>query len=259
MQRSDYTFGAVQIQSMAPDSSSPMAIDVILREMPVSREERWNVVKTFFRGWYGELDSADGCTEQSIRAAEERLKLTLPTALREWYVLAGRRTGVWSCQDHFLLPETLRAENQKLVIYVENQGVVRWAVQLDDIANDDPPVFVTDLCDPEIWIEECSAVSIFALSQMLLSVKFSESTRYSANGQATNASLAAIAQSYERLALPDLNWPPGPTRIYGGQDLVIETDGETWIWVSGRSFVTFRNAVDLIARTGVTWEQVREQ
>ena len=235
-----------------------MAIDVLLREMPMSREGRWNVLKTFFRGWYGEIGPTDGYTEQSIRAAEERLKLTLPAALREWYALAGKRTTVWSCQDRFLPPDQLRMENHKLVIYVENQGVVSWAVQLDDLASDDPPVFVTDPRDSETWIEESRAISIFALSQMLLGVKFSESTRYAANGQATDASLAVIARSYERLCFPDLNWPPSPTRIYGGLDLVLETDGDTWIWVSGRSSATFRNAVDLIARTGVRWEQVTE-
>src|SRR6185436_11498175 len=128
-------------------------------------------------------------------------------------------------------------ESHRLVIYVEIQGVVRWTVHLDELADDDPPVFVTDPCDSESWIEESSAVSIFALSQMLLGVKFSGSTRCSANGQANDSSLPAIAQNYERLGLPDLNWPPGPTRIYGGRDLVIETDGDTWIWVSARSIV----------------------
>lgn len=62
--------------------------------------------------------------------------------------------------------------------------------------------------------------------------------------------------TYARLGFPDLNWPPGPTRIYGDRDLVIETNGETWIWVSGRSPATFRYAVDLIANSGVTWEQI---
>jgi hypothetical protein len=165
---------------------------------------------------------------------------------------------VWSSQDRFLSPENLRTENRRLVIYVENQTVVKWAIPLDEIVKDDPPVFVSVPRDPETWIEESPAVSIFALSQMLLNVKFSGSIKYSANGQATDTSLAAIGQSYERLGFPDLNWPSSPTRIYGDRDLVIETNGETWIWVSGRAAATFRHAVDLIADTGVIWEEITE-
>ncbi|HWE97228.1 MAG TPA: hypothetical protein VG269_24930 [Tepidisphaeraceae bacterium] len=243
---------------MAADDSGPLDVGALLRELPCDREGRWNALKVFFKGWYGEIGPADGYTEQSICAAEERLKLTLPTALREWYALAGKRTNVWSCQDRFLPPDKLRAEDNRLVIYVENQGVVKWAIQLQDLADDDPPVFVTDPQDSADWIEESPAVSAFALSQMLLGAKFSESTTYSANGQATNASLAAVARSYVRLGFPDLKWPLGPTRIYGGRDLVIETEGENWIWVSGKSSATFRDAVDLIGRTGVLWEQVTE-
>ncbi len=242
---------------MATENSTPMMIDVLLRNVPPGREERWNTLATFFKGWFGQLGPADGYDEQSLSAAEERLHLRLPPSLREWYGLAGRRADVWSHQDHFLSPEDLRIEDERLVIYVENQSVVRWTISLEDIASDDPPVFVSDPEDSETWIEESPAVSMFPLSQMLLNVKFSESTSYSANGEATRGSLIAIKRNYQRLGFPDLNWP-GATRFYGGQDLLIETNGDTWIWVSGKSSATFSDAVDLIARTGVEWTQITE-
>lgn len=243
---------------MATDNPTPLKIDALLRNVPPTREERWNTLKTFFNGWFGPLGPADGHDEPSIRAAEQRLNVRLPPSLREWYALAGKRANVWSRQDHFLSPEELRIEDKRLVIYVENQSVVNWAIPLEDISHDDPPVFVSDPQDSEDWIEESPAVSMFALSQMLLNVKFAESTRYSANGEATRGSLIRVRRNYERLGFPDLNWPPGPTRIFGGQDLVIETNGESWIWVSGRSSATFSDAVDLIARTGVTWTHITE-
>lgn len=244
--------------SMTTESPEPLKIDALLRNVPQSRGERWNTLKIFFNGWFGPLGPADGYDEQSILAAANRLKLAFPPSLREWYALAGRRADVWSHQDHFLSPEELRIEDERLVIYVENQSVVSWAIPLEDMTHDDPPVFVSDPQDSEDWIEESPAVSMFALSQMLLNVKFAESTLYSANGEATRGSMIAIRRNYERLGLPDLNWPPGPTRIYGGQDLVIETNGESWIWVSGRSFATFSDAVDRIARAGVMWTQITE-
>jgi hypothetical protein len=214
-------------------------------------------MKAFFKGWFGEVGPADGCSEQAIRDVEVGLELKLPAALREWYALASMRADVWSRQDWFLTPEKLRIMDEELVIYIENQAVVRWGVRLDDLTHDDPPVYVTDRHDTET-VEECPAISIFALAQMLLISKFSGS-RFSANGQATKSSLTAIARKYERLEIPDLNWPKRPTRFYGGRDLVIETNGEDWIWVSGRQSATFREALDLIASTGVTWNHIAEE
>jgi len=238
---------------MTSENPKPLKIDTLLRNIPHNHEERWHALKTFFDGWFGPLGPADGYDEPAIRAAEQRLNLRLPTSLREWYALAGKRAEVWSRQDEFLSPQELRIEDERLVIYVENQSVVSWAIPLEDISHDDPPVFLSDPQDSETWLEESPAVSMFALSQMLLNVKFSESTSYCANGEATRGSLIRIRRNYERLGFPDLNWPPGPTRFYGGQDLVIEANGDTWIWVSGKSSAAFSDAVDLIARAGVTW------
>jgi hypothetical protein len=87
-------------------------VNALFRKLPARREERWDLIKQFFNGWYGPISPTDGCTEQSIRAAEQRLQLALPATLREWYALAGKRSEVWSCQDRFLTPEELRAEGR---------------------------------------------------------------------------------------------------------------------------------------------------
>lgn len=124
---------------MATDNTS-LQLDALFRTLPTRREERWGLLKCFFAGWYGPLGPIDGCTPQSICAAEQRLQVALPTALREWYALAGRRKAVWSSQDHFLEPEELHIESDKLIICIENQAVVRWAIPLKALAHDDPPV-----------------------------------------------------------------------------------------------------------------------
>jgi hypothetical protein len=241
---------------MASGVGSVLQLDTMFRALPTTREARWDLLKQFFAGWYGALLPGDGCSPEAIRAAEQRLQVALPTAMCEWYALAGRRKAVWSCQDHFLEPEKLRTENDKLIICIENQAAVKWAIPLKSLTLDDPPVVVSDQRDPEHWIEETPSVSVFALSQLLLDAKFSDSATFSANGQATDESLVAIARSYQKLDFPDLSWPPHPTRLYGGSDLLIETDAETWVWVSGRRLTTFRPAVDLIADHGVIWEQL---
>jgi hypothetical protein len=239
------------------ESSGHLRVDSLFRNIPPQREARWSLLKDFFAAWYGPLEPADGCPSQSISAAEQRLQTPLPAALREWYALAGRRRSVWPRQDHFLEPEQLRIARDKLVICVENQGVVQWAIPLDCLSRDDPPVLVSDQCDSNQWIEETSNISLFALAQMVVDVKFSDSTTFSADGQATDASLAAISRSYRRLDFPDLNWPPHPTRLYGGPDLIIQTNAETWIWISSKSPTSFQAAIRLLSGSGVVWEQIR--
>src|SRR5579871_6848106 len=162
-----------------PYDRNSLAVNDLLRKLPDSREERWNVLKTFFSGWYAQIGPADGFADQEIHAAEVLLNIRFPKALREWYMLAGRRSEVWSRQDHFILPERLAIKNEKLVIYRENQSVVRWAIPVDRLVDDDPPVLVSDPRNPENWMEECPDISTFALSQMLRNTKFSEATTYS--------------------------------------------------------------------------------
>ena len=234
----------------------PFQVGEFFRRIPTVRTERWSLLTRFFAGWLGPIGSMDGCTGQSLDAAEQRLKIVLPRSLREWYELAGLRKEVWSCQDHLLMPEELRIEEDRLIICVENQAVVKWAIPLAVILDEDPPVFVSDQLDRRHWIKETSSTSLFALAQMLLDTKCSKAAKFLANGQATDEALAAIAQTYQRLDFPDLHWPPHPTRIYGGPDLVIETEAESWIWISGRSAAFFESAVSLITGSGVDWEQV---
>ena len=138
------------------------AVDVgrLLETLPRSREERWELLKQFFSGWLGALRAADGCRPDSIVAAEQRLGMALPVSLKEWYELAGLRESVWSCQDHFLIPEKLRVEGDRLIICVENQSVVKWGIRVDEMHEDDPPVYVSDQEDEENWIRETPSVNM---------------------------------------------------------------------------------------------------
>jgi hypothetical protein len=230
-------------------------VDERFRAIPGGRAERWALLAKFFEGWFSRLGPNDGCAPEPIGLAEDRLGLALPAALREWYALAGR-SAVWSVQDHFLGPEGLRVEDDKLIVCVENQNAVRWGIPLYRLPEEDPPVFVSDPTDFEDWIEETPSMSVFALSQAMLNAKFSAATALCANGHATDRAVSVIERHYARLDFPDLHWPPYPTRVYGGADLIVETEADTWIWVSGRSPATFRNAVELLAEAGVEWEQV---
>lgn len=101
----------------------------------------------------------------------------LPTALREAYLLFGRREDLTSNHDVLLAPDRLYVDSagQALVFRAENQGAASWGVLLADLPDDDPAVFIRgDLADQgaerwEPWLER--------LSHSLLEIVLSEAVQ----------------------------------------------------------------------------------
>ncbi|MFJ4186549.1 SMI1/KNR4 family protein [Kitasatospora sp. NPDC089509] len=139
------------------------------------RAGAWALVRGFAAYWGEPLGPRDGFTDAELDAAEQRLGLRLPPALREAYRLFGRRADLTSCQDVLLTPDELHVLDGALVYRAENQGCAHWGVLLDDLALDDPPtVGRPDLADKsqerwEPWEERFStAAAVMAMSEKLL-------------------------------------------------------------------------------------------
>ncbi|MFJ7243356.1 SMI1/KNR4 family protein [Kitasatospora sp. NPDC098652] len=142
---------------------------------PDGRAGAWALVRGFAGYWGEPLGSRDGFTEAELDAAEQRLGLRLPVALREAYRLFGRRADLTSSQDVLLTPDELHVLDGALVYRAENQGCAHWGVLLADLALEDPPtVGRLDLADKsqerwEPWEERFStAAAVMAMSEKLL-------------------------------------------------------------------------------------------
>ncbi|WBP90608.1 SMI1/KNR4 family protein [Kitasatospora cathayae] len=153
------------------DFDMPAAMAETLR----GREGAWALVRGFAAHWGEPLTPDDGFTDAELDAAEQRLGLRLPVALREAYRLFGRRADLTSCQDVLLTPDELYVLDGALVYRVENQACARWGVLLDDLAQEDPPtVERLDLADKsqerwEPWEERFStAAAVMAMSEKLM-------------------------------------------------------------------------------------------
>jgi hypothetical protein len=200
------------------------------------------------------LKPSDGDPAVALDAAESRLGIGLPLALREWYGIAGRRGDIWSRQDTFLRPEQLRVEEDRLIFYMENQAVVRWGIRVADHQSEDPAVFVSSADEPGVWIEEDGSTSLFALQMLIYCIKWSSDNRCWANGCPTDLALGALESHYPRLPFREWYWS-GPTRFYGHRDLVAEIDsGDGWLWVATRTEAAFLEFDRLMASVGVRWE-----
>jgi hypothetical protein len=107
-------------------------------------------------------------------AAEQRLGVKLPVALREAYLLFGRRADLTACQDPLLPPDRLRVDHSGsiMVFRVENQHCAEWGVATGDDWNQaDPPVYVRQRDDRrwEPFLDRVPAACVeMVLSEVLL-------------------------------------------------------------------------------------------
>ena len=76
------------------------------------------------------LAPGDGVAEAEIAAAEARLGLKLPTVLREFYALVGRRKDINAVHNRLISLEESEVDQDRLVFYEENQAVVLWGVSI---------------------------------------------------------------------------------------------------------------------------------
>ncbi|WP_220449462.1 SMI1/KNR4 family protein [Nonomuraea longispora] len=105
----------------------------VIQEFPAAMADRagaWNFIRGFAATWRSPLADGDGWSEADLDAAEARLGLRLPAALREAYQLFGRRTDLTSLQDVLLSPADLKVTDQALVFRVENQAAVFWGIPI---------------------------------------------------------------------------------------------------------------------------------
>ncbi|HEY1172859.1 MAG TPA: hypothetical protein VGH19_15935 [Verrucomicrobiae bacterium] len=72
------------------------------------------------------LKGRDGVAEQKITSAEKRLGIKLPTALREYYLVAGQQNKLNRAYNRLLRPSEWYLHKGKLCFMEENQGAVVW-------------------------------------------------------------------------------------------------------------------------------------
>src|SRR5687767_13749169 len=85
------------------------------------------------------LERTDGCTVEEVSAAERRLGLRTPAAIRDYFLLAGREARINQAHNHLLGPSEWFVDSGHLVFLAENQNVVLWGLPVSD-ARDDPAV-----------------------------------------------------------------------------------------------------------------------
>jgi uncharacterized protein (TIGR02996 family) len=202
----------------------------LFSKLPPGRKERWRLVQEFIELWHQPLTAASGNTKGDIQAAEESLGHLLPTALREWYLLAGNATSIWSRQDYLCPLSHIKVEHESVIFRRENQGCEIWGVRLEDCGQDDPPVYTFR----EETAVESPTLTAFAIVSLLMETMWSEVLYFNDGGHLSEL-VPEVTEKFVRCDLPTSYWALKPVYFYEGKDMYfVESDGDGYLWVPAR-------------------------
>ncbi|AKL70903.1 MULTISPECIES: SMI1/KNR4 family protein [Streptomyces] len=216
------------------------------------RSGAWSFIQAFAAHWARALESGDGWAEADLVAAEERLGVRLPAALREAYLLFGRRRDLTSNHDVLLGPAELYVDDAKeaLVFRHENQGAASWGILLDSLQDDDPAVFIRpDLADEsaeqwEGWLERLSLCFV----EIVLSESLQADEELCDFLDADDDSIGLLGENAVRLPFPA--YPTGEDehaiRWFLSQDVLLRSDGGLAVLARGRTAEDLDRVRDLI-------------
>jgi hypothetical protein len=204
-----------------------------LRE-PTTVSERLDVLRTLVEYWHGPIQPTDGWP------AEELSVLRLPYPLKWWYGWAGRCRDIMSGQNFLPAPKDpthpyweLQSEDDKLLFYLENQAVYRWATLFE---GDDPPVFGRyETRDP--WQPERITLSEHLIRACMFEAAGCHSPYGAAAACLEDATLAAIARVITPVALAPWRW--GDTQFYSKNGAIMYAmpngNGMHSVWIGAKT------------------------
>ncbi|MFG2004322.1 hypothetical protein ACGFNU_34695 [Spirillospora sp. NPDC048911] len=205
------------------------------------RAQAWRFLRRFAAAWSTPIADGDGWRQDELSAAEQRLGVQLPEALKEAFALLGRREDLTSNQDHLFRPDQLDYDEtgRALLWRCENQGVAYWGIPVEDLRLPDPPViFQLDATyySPEPWRPFLGRLSLACIEMVLYEALFGSDND---SREATDADPGILERRFTRLSLPDYPmWttPEGPPiRWFHGRDVLVCDFATEWIWVRART------------------------
>jgi hypothetical protein len=212
---------------------------------PMTFRDRYRLTIEFI---LGDAASFPGLPEERLAAAERRIGLRLPVALRDYLLFAGGEHRLNTAQDRLCSPEKLGLDGSVLPFYFENQGVVLWGIPVHRFGEDDPPVVEAENNPAKHWEPFADRTSDF-LVMMLYWQAANGGLPITANGWASRGLASRIHASWSKL------FQHRQLRVYGAPGLVlcIAGDGtEGMLHAGARSDKEHQAIVDVLG--DVDWD-----
>ncbi|MGX4732942.1 SMI1/KNR4 family protein [Kitasatospora griseola] len=204
-----------------------MTLDLV-RDLPAALADRaaaWRLIADIAAFWGTPLLPDGGCTDAELDAAEARLGLELPAALREAYRLIGNRSDLTGNQDTLLPPDRFYVDQDCLVYRVENQSCAYWGIPLAALDRADPPTVAWPDVAPSVQLEITPWTASFSaecLAVVLTEPLFDEDAYVDA-GEVDPAELVGWTE------LPKLYEPGIDTRFFVRPDAMLAMQGDAWL------------------------------
>jgi hypothetical protein len=240
-----------------------MHLPGLFASLPDDRVERLRRVALFVEAWWGPLGPDDGVPEDELRAAEKRLGVPLPAAMREAYARLGQRVEIVSAFDQLVSPRRLRRKDGRVVLW-HLDDANEWFVRERDLGLPDPPLFVRDR-DHGRWHEHPAlprdpSFSRFfvwkALDQATAGCRYGNSVDMSPRTDppdALDALAAEVARRFTLLDFGTVEHPPPASRLYGGEDVLIAVRDGATVKVSAPSLEAYRRAMEALRAVPSEW------
>ncbi|MFE1853595.1 SMI1/KNR4 family protein [Streptomyces sp. NPDC002387] len=206
------------------------------------RERTWTFIRSFAAAWGDALAEDDGTPSVELAQAEAVLGCALPTALHEFYTLAGGRPDLVANQDPLLPPREVFVHDEcggVLVFRSENQGCAFWGVRLTDLDRDDPPVLVQA---PDGWVSFLDRVSLACVALVLSEALSGGSGRLYNACELPEDLLGAVPKHFQRVRQPGYPMWTGPEEFpvgwFSAPGKLLRQDGlgvHSWLHVRGRT------------------------
>jgi uncharacterized protein (TIGR02996 family) len=223
--------------------------------LPERRIERWRLVEEFIDTWHKPLKPGDGASEEELRATEESLGFRLPTALREWYALAGKREDIWTIDEGALHElSQLRADatqfnihEEAIIFFSMGNGQEAWGIRWQDLGREDPPVFA--FYQPG---QVSATVTEFAIMALVTNFIYQPILKW-AYFPPNDPAFHEIASKFQKCAVPSFCHPGGPVPVYEGVDIFVQTGADIIVDMNGNS------SLFVAARTEAAYQQLSEE
>lgn len=111
----------------------------------LANSSRWRGIVEFIRNWVGPFDCDAGMSESTLDASLNAVGLSLPSAMREWYLLAGNLQQVGL--NVWIHPDSLAVHDGVIEVLTDPYGITSWRVSCRRLHVDDPPVDSDDEID----------------------------------------------------------------------------------------------------------------
>jgi hypothetical protein len=120
-----------------------------------------NQYRTLFATLGYPLDGRTATPSKVIAAAEKRLGIKVPAALRDYYLVAGRERRFNQCLNRLLPPQDWTIDRDRLLFMEESQRILWWGVSIRNAKTNDPQVSQGINDEPICWRSERRKCSTF--------------------------------------------------------------------------------------------------